>query len=701
MRKDLNDNDNIENEEYLQEEFLDNFNVEEKGENNNYDLENNEYAQEDDFQNEKHNDINELDVDLNENYDNTNNEKENLDIGNFNEKMQQNDMNNINDMDINKNMNIGNIYNNNDDDDNIQEGNFGEYGYNNNDNADLNNIYSQDEPENENQEEQFNNLNNMDNNENINDMDNSYNIENLNNNNEINDINDIDFNNMNDMDNMLNINNNFKNFKDMKKLGNLNKMNNINFMIINKNVLKNDNNMNDEFIESDGQGEMNYQNNNSITLQKIMNDIEDINEHFIDLEQRFKSIEIVNKNLQKELANEKQKNRKIVPNNKNIYENSIIQGKIILEDIKKKNDKLIEKIKDLESKNKSLNYQLIEANQKLKKYENDLKKNMNVNDNENNGKKDKDINEIIKLENKIEEYEILISKLKFDKKALEEKIENIINDHENEKNLLINYKNSEIKACNKIIEDYKAFIRNNNISINTNNNRNLNGNENIQFQKLMTELAKKDKIINSLKNKINEISNEFNNLNLLQQNNSVSQRHIQKILNDKNELMKENEFHKKRLSNSIEQIKETNNLLNEKTKKYQKDLSFMKMKLNEYKNKAIILKKRVCEQNEIIDKSGNFNYNLRNKKPIPSTPNQSYKISNNYITDYSYFAKTPLMGAKNRNLTMINEIRQYGNSWDVNKNSIFNDRLDQMHKKSLENYSKFLSQLEQNMPNIK
>ena len=351
-----------------------------------------------------------------------------------------------------------------------------------------------------------------------------------------------------------------------------------------------------------------------------------------------------------------------------------------------------------------MNYQLIEFNQKLKKYENDLKKNMNVNDNENNGKKDKDINEIIKLENKIEEYEILISKLKFDKKALEEKIENIINDHENEKNLLINYKNSEIKACNKIIEDYKAFIRNNNISINTNNNRNLNGNENIQFQKLMTELAKKDKIINSLKNKINEISNEFNNLNLLQQNNSVSQRQIQKLLNDKNELMKENEFHKKRLSNFIEQIKETNNLLNEKTKKYQKDLSFMKMKLNEYKNKVIILKKRVCEQNEIIDKSGNIsliNYNRRNKQPIPSTPNQSYKISNNYITDNAYFAKTPLMGAKNRNLTMNNEIRQYGNSVDLNKNSIFNDRLDQMHKKSLENYRKFLSQLEQNMPNIK
>jgi hypothetical protein len=129
-------------------------------------------------------------------------------------------------------------------------------------------------------------------------------------------------------------------------------MNNINFMNNNQNVLKNDNNMNDEFIESDGQGEMNYQNNNLLTQQKLMNNIEDINEHFIDLEQKFKSIEIENKNLKKELANEKQKNRKIVPNNKNIYENSIIQGKIILEDIKKKNDKLIEKIKDLELKKK-------------------------------------------------------------------------------------------------------------------------------------------------------------------------------------------------------------------------------------------------------------------------------------------------------------------------------------------------------------
>lgn len=135
----------------------------------------------------------------------------------------------------------------------------------------------------------------------------------------------------------------------------------------------------------------------------------------------------------------------------------------------------------------------------------------------------------------------------------------------------------------------------------------------------------------------------------------------------------------------------------------------MKIKLNEYKNKVIILKKKVCEQNGIIDTIGNnslINYNIRSKQPITSTPNQSYKIINknkimNYSTDNSYLTKTPLMRLKNGNLTMINEDRQYGNSVGGNKFNIFNDGLDQIHKKSLENYRKFLSQLEQNMPNIK
>ena len=64
------------------------------------------------------------------------------------------------------------------------------------------------------------------------------------------------------------------------------------------------------------------------------------------------------------------------------------------------------------------------------------------------------------------------------------------------------------------------------------------------------------------------------------------------LVNEKNELIKENKIHKKRLSSFIEQMKEANNLLNIKTRKYQNDLSNMKMKLEEYKQKIIILKKK-------------------------------------------------------------------------------------------------------------
>ena len=718
MNKDLNEDNNIGNEEYLQE-GASNLN-EEIEDNNNYDfenqaqMENNEYAQEEDFQNEEHNDINELDVDLNENYDNMDNEEKHLDIGNnFNEEMQDQDMNMENIYNNNENEDFMNERKVNDEDDaNIQEGNDDEYGYNNNINNDFNNINLQGEPDYENQEEQFNDLNNMENIDNLDDMNNFNNIDNFNDINEIKDLNDHDIYNINDMDNMQNMNNNFERIEDMNEINNLNNMNDVN---ISPNIIKNMNmnNINDEFMGSDGQGELEYQSSNSLTQQKLINNIEDINEHFMDLEQRFNSIEIENKNLKKELSNEKKKNLKIPPNNIKIYENSINQGKILLEDVKKKNAKLIEKINDLESKNKSLNYQLIEVNQKLKKYENDSKKNANDNTKENNGKNDKDsANEITKLKNKIDEYEILISKMKFDKKALEEKIENIKKEHKSEKNLMISYKNSEIKACNKLIEEYQAYIRNNNIHTNRNNNMNFNGNESVEFQKLMMELSQKDQLINTLNNKLNQISTDFNKINLSNQNNNANQIQIQmqKLINEKKELIKENQIHKKRLSSFIEQIKEANNLLNRKTYKYQKDISYMTMKLREYKNKVITLKKKVCELHEVIElikakgyqtaSNSLINNNIRNMQPIPSTPDQINKVNMNNSSN-NYFAKTPLIDAKNGNIIMNNEARQYGSSVGANKNGISNDGLDQIQKNSLENYRKFLSQLDQSMPKPK
>ena len=99
-----------------------------------------------------------------------------------------------------------------------------------------------------------------------------------------------------------------------------------------------------------------------------------------------------------------------------------------------------------------------------------------------------------------------------------------------------------------------------------------------------------------------------------------------------------------------------------------------------------------------------INNNIRNKQQIPSTPNLINKVSSkNNMSNIgnNYFAQTPLMNPKNVNIGMNNEARQFGNSVGGNKNGIANDGLDQIQKKSLENYRKFLSQLEQNMPNPK
>ena len=111
------------------------------------------------------------------------------------------------------------------------------------------------------------------------------------------------------------------------------------------------------------------------------------------------------------------------PNYK-IIENSVKQGTILLDDVKRKNFNLSQRIKILEKENQKLNYKLIEVNQKLKRFQSN-KNNIN----------NKDINSIIaKLNSRIDESDIIISKLKFDKSVLETKLSEEKKYHENEFN---------------------------------------------------------------------------------------------------------------------------------------------------------------------------------------------------------------------------------------------------------------------------
>lgn len=126
-------------------------------------------------------------------------------------------------------------------------------------------------------------------------------------------------------------------------------------------------------------------------------------------------------------------------------------------------------------------------------------------------------------------------------------------------------------------------------------------------------------------------------------------------------------------------------------------------------NIKLLFLKKICELHEIIGKMNSKSYqivnnslinnNIKNKMQIPSTPNQINKFSIKNNMNNTYLTQTPLIDAKNGNIIMNNNARQFGNSVGMNKNKS-NDGLDQ-NQKSLENYRKFLSQLDQNLPNPK
>ena len=66
-------------------------------------------------------------------------------------------------------------------------------------------------------------------------------------------------------------------------------------------------------------------------------------------------------------------------------------------------------------------------------------------------------------------------------------MENMKKEHKKENNLIISYKNSEIKSYHKLIKEYKEYFNNNNISFNKNNinnsHLNYNGNNKLIMEK--------------------------------------------------------------------------------------------------------------------------------------------------------------------------------------------------------------------------
>ena len=607
---------------------------------------------------------------------------------------QVNHINNINN-NINNNEYDNNLINDNEDENelmNMEENdmNINNYNSNNNENLDDNLLY------NENNEENLNTINSININPEVA----------FNNNNEINEINDL-----NEIDIMQN--------------------NNLNYLN------RNNNNNNKKRI--------------NLLNQNI--DIESLKLLIINLQNKINFLQ--NQNQQLKLNSQ---NRINIDNRKDpnydIIENSIKQGTILLDDVKRKNYNLNKRIQNLEIQNQQLNYQLIETNQKLSRMVKD-QQNMNINNNLNSN----NINATItKLNSKIDENEIIISKLKFDKKNLQMKLDEANKSHEKELKLMLNYKNSELSVYQKAIDKFKKQISNKpNLILNDdNNNYNINFSNNINYLQKMTEyenkistlsndlnafslekkkllnkintlqsnLMEKDNTINTLNKKIIEAEGNFN-LKLLemQQFSDENKDEFEQIVSERDELLKKNQELSSGLINFGDKVKEANLIFINKTQFYNKSLDAYKNKIKDYKNKIAILKRKINELYLIIEKMKLNNHNLRINpvlnnfhKNLVSTPGV-YRHNRGEITPFTkrFFRDKDNISLYNMNKksnisVLDNEVNINNLSHSINgikntSNIIDNgnghsnlgdteDKLEYDQKQYLEHFKSFLSKLD-------
>ena len=518
----------------------------------------------------------------------------------------------------------------------------------------------------------------------------------------------------NDDNNNYDYNNNYENFDNNEEnVDNPEEEQNLIYEKENDEELNNNNintfdNMN-EFSE----GNINYNDNNNINQYTDnnfgdVNDIESMKLYIINLENKCSALEKENKMM-------KSKNNP----NYGIIENSIKQGTILLDDVKRKNFNLNKKIKILEKQNQELNYKLIEANQKLKKFQKNKIENFSNNQNTNSI--------ILNLNNKIDENEIIISKLKLDKKILENKLSEEKKNHENELNLMLNYKNSELSVYQKAIDDFKSQ-KNNSIYLNNenllNDNNQMNSlknklkstttkNKNLEekIKELKQNLLEKDDIIDDLNKRVIELEG---NLNLkcieIQQLSAENETRLSQLINEKNELIKNNE----KLSNGLLQfdnkVKEANMIFINKTEFYNKSINIFKNKINEYKNKIALLKNKINELNSIIEKNKNKVINNQHKlnrpniyqKDIISTPG-SFLIPRRKMTPFTqkfFDEKSEYFEIRNNNMNKTNldilesNSMNYFNKNNLNKKNESEYEEENNQKRYLEHYKSFLSGLD-------
>ena len=309
--------------------------------------------------------------------------------------------------------------------------------------------------------------------------------------------------------------------------------------------------------------------------------------------------------------------------NSNKLEINRLQSKNkVIESENESNKKLIQELKDAN----------IELNQKIKSFESFNKINQIIKDN----KSDKEyISQINELFNKINEIEIENSKLIFNNKNLENKIEIIKNDNKNEIDMIELLYKKKIEKLEKNIlnlnntindlinESKKQPKEKNNYQIQNEMYKNffeleqkIRKSEHDNFncikenQKLKNEndqlkiiLKGKESIINKLQKEFKIKMSEKNIKSPINKNNNNDKinNSINDLLNDKKRLIEENEILKTNYEQMTLGINEANELFINKQNEYENIINAQNEKLKEYKFKISLLKIKINELHTEID----------------------------------------------------------------------------------------------------
>ena len=464
------------------------------------------------------------------------------------------------------------------------------------------------------------------------------------------------------------------------------------------------------------------------------------------LEKNLRDKELTITNLKNEISNQ-EKNKISLNQELEKRDNLIKELSFSLENLKNQVKQYQNRINELEVENRQLNYSNIELNQRNKSL---LSSKTSLNKG----------NDIYEISNKLDEIEITKTKLEFDNVKLVNRINEIESEYNNEINLLTKIKDNEIVQLQKTIlsleKQLKSNINQNNL--NEQNQNSFDNNNNNQFSSKFIieqissfekkikklndeifnlqkenknmenklkenkiEIEHKDKFIQQLRLKVDDSEALFHQkINELKINHNdylieakESQNEIEKLIYEKDKLMKENNQLKSNFQKFNIGLKETNDLFEEKTKSFNNVINTYNNKLKEYRNKVQQLKIKINElhneKQELLKKISNLNEDKEKllKKQIKRNNNKSVQLNsnrffNNIPNNYNelnsnFLSLTP----KNEQYKILNnDINSFrSNQVMINNNLInnVNDPFYQSQYKSLNEFKKVLTKVDENL----